>query len=232
MRGAPGLLAALLLAACATTPAPPPQPPPPAPAAPAAPAVPADTGAVIAGIAASLIGTRYQFGGADQGGFDCSGLALYVHERVGLAIPRTAAAQQRAAQAITRAQLAPGDLVFFRIRSRGVDHVGVYAGDGRFIHAPRAGLAVTFADLGGGFYAQHFAAAGRFWQRPLTAHRAGDGHKLPCTPLSPICDTSERRDTFSDLTAIRDDLTLGLSDKGKPVERRGRKATGLKDRFL
>ncbi|HYC08467.1 MAG TPA: C40 family peptidase [Steroidobacteraceae bacterium] len=167
MRAVPRLLGALLLAGCATVPVPPARPPsPPSPSpAPAAPAAPADTGTVIAGIAASLVGTRYQFGGADQGGFDCSGLALYVHERVGLAIPRTAAAQQHAAQAVPLAQLAPGDLVFFHIRSRGIDHVGVYAGDGRFVHAPRAGLAVAFADLGSGFYAQHFVAAGRFWQR-------------------------------------------------------------------
>jgi len=165
MRGAPGLLAALLLAACgALPPQPTSAPPSPAPQPPLQPA-PArpDTGAQIAALATALVGTPYHFGGADQGGFDCSGLALYVHERVGLAIPRTAAAQQRAAHAVPLAQLAPGDLVFFRIRSRSVDHVGVYAGDGRFVHAPRAGLAVAYADLTHGFYAQHLAAAGRFW---------------------------------------------------------------------
>ena len=54
--------------------------------------------------------------------------------------------------------------MFFHIRARGIDHVGVYAGDGRFIHAPRAGLAVAFADLKHGFYAQHLVSAGRFWQ--------------------------------------------------------------------
>lgn len=191
MRVTPGLLAALLLAGCVAVPAPPPRPPPPPPAPPASPA---DTGAVIAGIAASLVGTRYQFGGADQGGFDCSGLALYVHERVGLAIPRTAAAQQRAAQAVPRAQLAPGDLVFFHIRSRSVDHVGIYAGDGRFIHAPRAGLAVTFADLGGGFYARHFAAAGRFWQ--TTAVQAMDirCHTRSCRRyVTPVRDATHFR---------------------------------------
>ena len=169
MRGASSLLAALLLAGCAALPPPAPPAPPPAPPLPAPPA-PADTGAVIAGIAASLVGRRYQFGGADQGGFDCSGLALYVHERVGLAIPRTAAAQQRAAHAIPLAQLAPGDLVFFHIHSRSVDHVGIYAGDGRFVHAPRAGLTVAFADLGRGFYARHLAGAGRFWESSGVAH--------------------------------------------------------------
>jgi len=170
MRGAPSLLAALLLVGCAALPPPAPSPPALPPALPPPRPAPADTGAVIAGIAASLVGTRYQFGGADQGGFDCSGLALYVHERVGLAIPRTAAAQQRAAQAVPLAQLAPGDLVFFHIRSRSVDHVGVYAGDGRFIHAPRAGLTVAVADLSRGFYAQHLAGAGRFWESSGAAH--------------------------------------------------------------
>jgi cell wall-associated NlpC family hydrolase len=119
-------------------------------------------GAAIVGVAVALVGTPYQFGGADQAGFDCSGLAVYVYERVGLAIPRTAAAQQRAAYPVPPAQLALGDLVFFHIRSRSVDHVGVYAGDGRFIHAPRAGVAVSYADLSSGFYAQHLAGGGRF----------------------------------------------------------------------
>jgi murein DD-endopeptidase len=120
-------------------------------------------GDAIAASAASLIGTPYHFGGADAAGFDCSGLVRYVHERVGFTIPRTAAEQQRAAHPVPIAQLAPGDLVFFRIRKRSVDHVGIYAGDGRFIHAPRAGVAVAYGDLAGGFYARHLAGAGRFW---------------------------------------------------------------------
>jgi cell wall-associated NlpC family hydrolase len=120
-------------------------------------------GSAIAAMAASLVGTPYHFGGADGAGFDCSGLALYVHERIGLVIPRTAAEQQRAAHPVPLAQLAPGDLVFFDIRGHAIDHVGIYAGEGRFIHAPRPGLAVTYADLGRGFYARHLASAGRFW---------------------------------------------------------------------
>jgi cell wall-associated NlpC family hydrolase len=141
--------AALLLGGCATL---------RAPAAANAP-----NGAAIVAVANTLVGTRYQFGGADAAGFDCSGLALYAYERVGIAIPRTAAAQQRAARAVPAAQLAPGDLVFFRIRARAVDHVGIYSGGGRFIHAPRAGHAVEYADLYRGFYARRFVSAGRFW---------------------------------------------------------------------
>ncbi len=130
-----------------------------------APAPPptAPGGARIAALAAGLIGTPYHFGGADAGGFDCSGLALYVHEQVGLTIPRTAAAQQRAARAVPLSQLLPGDLVFFRIRSASINHVGIYSGAGRFVHAPRAGQAVTYGELGRGFYARHLVSAGRFW---------------------------------------------------------------------
>jgi murein DD-endopeptidase len=151
VRSAFTLAAALALVGCAIRPAAPP---------------PRPEGATIAALAASLIGTPYHFGGADAAGFDCSGLALYVHEQVGLVIPRTAAAQQRAAQAVPLARLAPGDLVFFHIHAHGVDHVGIYAGDGRFIHAPHAGQMVAYADLRHGYYARHLRSAGRFWESP------------------------------------------------------------------
>jgi cell wall-associated NlpC family hydrolase len=143
---------------------------PPAPVTPAGAAgeVPPQQlaqGAAIATAATALIGTPYHFGGADDAGFDCSGLALYVHERVGLAIPRTAAEQQHAARAVPLAQILPGDLVFFRIRKRGIDHVGIYTGAGRFVHAPHAGVAVSAAELSGGYYARHIVSAGRFWEQ-------------------------------------------------------------------
>ena len=122
-----------------------------------------DSGAAIAALAISLVGTRYHFGGADAAGFDCSGLALYVHARVGLTIPRTASEQQRAAHPVPLASLAPGDLVFFRVHARGVDHVGIYAGSGRFIHARRAGSAVAYGDLREDYYRARLVSAGRFW---------------------------------------------------------------------
>ena len=174
MRAAPLLALAALIAGCSVlAPAPPvPRESAPAPAAAAAP-VPAPSatsasGAGIASLAATLVGTPYQFGGADEQGFDCSGLALYVHERLGIAIPRTAAEQQREAQPVALADLQPGDLVFFRIGSRHVNHVGVYTGEGRFVHAPHAGVAVTSADLRAGYYARHLASAGRYWSVAAT----------------------------------------------------------------
>jgi murein DD-endopeptidase len=152
-------IVAMLVAACGAL--------PPRPAPVPVPTVPTgtqtDAGVAIVRIAASLVGTRYQFGGADEAGFDCSGLVLYVHEHAGLAVPRTAAAQQRAALAVPLAQLQPGDLVFFSSDGQVVNHVGIYAGFGRFIHAPHAGVAVSYAELASAYYARHLVSAGRFW---------------------------------------------------------------------
>jgi cell wall-associated NlpC family hydrolase len=142
-----------------------PVPPPTLPSSVPPPPEQLAQGAAIAAAASALVGTPYHFGGADEGGFDCSGLALYVHERAGIGIPRTAAEQQHAARPVPLAQVLPGDLVFFRIRKRGVDHVGIYVGAGRFVHAPHAGVAVSEAELGGGYYARHIVSAGRFWEQ-------------------------------------------------------------------
>ena len=128
-----------------------------------------DRGVAIARAAAELVGTPYHFGGADAGGFDCSGLVVYVHERAGLKVPRTAAEQREAAHPVPLDAVLPGDAVFFRtgfhIIGRGVNHVGIYAGNGRFIHAPRSGGTVTYASLTEGYYRKHFVSAGRFWGR-------------------------------------------------------------------
>jgi cell wall-associated NlpC family hydrolase len=123
-------------------------------------------GAAISRAAAQLVGTPYHFGGADIDGFDCSGLVTYVHQRVGLEVPRSANEQKRAAQPVPLSAVLPGDLVFFRTRihigSR-VDHVGIYTGGGRFIHAPSSGGTVSYASLTEGYYRKHLVSAGRFW---------------------------------------------------------------------
>lgn len=115
----------------------------------------------IVRIAAGLIGTPYKYGGKDpQHGFDCSGLVFYSFERVGIAVPRTAADQRRAARSVSRNDLEPGDLVFFR-SGRRVDHVAIYAGRGKFIHAPKTGRVVTYGYLDDPYYRAHYVSAGR-----------------------------------------------------------------------
>ena len=120
-------------------------------------------GEKIVGIAATLLGTPYRFGGdSPKRGFDCSGLVFYSFEQVGVKVPRTAADQRKAAERVQRANLEPGDLVFFRSSKGRVDHVGIYAGDGRFIHAPNSGKVVSYAYLDDPYYRSHYVSAGRF----------------------------------------------------------------------
>jgi cell wall-associated NlpC family hydrolase len=119
-------------------------------------------GTELVRVAAALIGTPYKFGGEDPSrGFDCSGLVFYTFDQLGLEVPRTAADQREAATPISREALSPGDLVFFRGSARRVDHVGIYAGDGKFIHAPSAGHVVSYAYLEDPYYRAHFVSAGR-----------------------------------------------------------------------
>jgi cell wall-associated NlpC family hydrolase len=119
-------------------------------------------GEEIVRVAAGLIGSPYKFGGDSPAqGFDCSGLVHYSFDQLGFDVPRTAADQRHAAKPVAREALTPGDLVFFRSSGRRVDHVGIYAGDGRFIHAPSKGGFVTYAYLDDPYYRAHFVSAGR-----------------------------------------------------------------------
>jgi cell wall-associated NlpC family hydrolase len=132
-------------------------------------------GAALARDARAQLGTPYLYGGADPSrGFDCSGLVAWVHARAGVAVPRTAAQQFAAAEPVPRDGLRAGDLVFFRLdrRSRAVSHVGVYTGQGRFVHAPQSGRVVEEARLDDPYFAERFAGAGRF---PPAGAAAGAG---------------------------------------------------------
>ena len=137
---------------------------------------PGEAGTPVALAAAQLIGAPYHFGGADLQGFDCSGLAVYVYGQAGVEIPRTAEAQRRAARPVSPEALSPGDLVFFRIHSPHVNHVGIYAGNGRFIHAPRSGERVSYGSLSDAYYHKHFVGAGRFWNGEASAKLISSPH--------------------------------------------------------
>jgi len=120
-------------------------------------------GEKVVSIAAGYIGTPYRYGGdSPRNGFDCSGLVFFSFEQMGLKVPRTAADQRKAAERVPRDDLEPGDLVFFRSSKGRVDHVGIYAGEGRFIHAPNSGSVVSYAYLDDPYYRSHFVSAGRF----------------------------------------------------------------------
>lgn len=122
-------------------------------------------GDAIAAYALSLRGTRYRYGGATPEGFDCSGLVFYAHRNLGLAVPRTSRDQSEAAESVRPFRLRRGDLVFFKIGSSRVNHVGIYIGKHRFVHAPGAGKPVTINSLDDAYYAEAFSSAGRFWNQ-------------------------------------------------------------------
>ena len=121
----------------------------------------ANPGAAALLTAQSRIGTPYRYGGSGPDAFDCSGLVAYAYQRAGVAVPRTAAQQYALARPVPRAELRPGDLVFFRLSGREVSHVGIYAGDGKFVHAPQAGGQVRTASLDDEWYRERYAGAGR-----------------------------------------------------------------------
>jgi cell wall-associated NlpC family hydrolase len=128
---------------------------PPAPAVP-----PRSVGEQAAIIAVRQIGIPYRYGGSSRSGFDCSGLVQYAYSHAGKQIPRTTASQWRSLQAVDRDDLQTGDVLFFRIKGK-VSHVGMYLGDGRFVHAPSTGREVTVAALDAPYYRKTFVRAGR-----------------------------------------------------------------------
>lgn len=114
-------------------------------------------------VALAMAGTPYRWGGADPDGFDCSGLVYYAYQRTGVEVPRTTEDQYRNVRRISLADLAAGDLVFFKLDGR-ISHVGLYTGDGRFVHAPSTGKVVSISQLDDDFWRRRLVAAGRFQQ--------------------------------------------------------------------
>ena len=101
-------------------------------------------------IAKLYIGTPYVYGGTSPAGFDCSGFVKYVYSKVGIELPRTSTGQANAGTYVTRENLQPGDIVCFGYGSY-IGHVGIYIGDGQFIHSPRSGLTVCASSIDGNF---------------------------------------------------------------------------------
>jgi len=113
--------------------------------------------------AMGLLGVPYRSGGtSEEKGFDCSGFVRYMYEKsVGLVLPRRAEEQAKVTEEISRSELKPGDLVFFNTLKRTFSHVGIYVGDGKFIHAPRPGKAVRVDDMREAYWQQRFNGARR-----------------------------------------------------------------------
>ena len=151
------ILLALSLAGCGSLPK-----PPPAPAAPPEtrrPAAPRSHDIVL--FALGLIDTGYRFGGKNpEAGFDCSGMVSYVYDQaVGLRLAGSAADMAKLGRPVNGDGLRPGDLVFFNTRNSPRSHVGIYIGDGRFVHAPNSNGRIRADSLTSGWFSTRFEEA-------------------------------------------------------------------------
>ena len=119
---------------------------------------PAGLRSEIVKTAESFIGLPYRLGGSSpEEGFDCSGLAMAVYQLNGLNLPRSSKEQYASGDPVKRRELLKGDLVFFKISwGRKVSHVGVYVGDGKFIHSPAKGKAIRLNSLSNTYYAERY----------------------------------------------------------------------------
>jgi cell wall-associated NlpC family hydrolase len=155
VRLALALAIASLAAACATTAPPPPDDP----------EVRARSAQLVLS-ALNFLDVNYRWGGNTAAeGFDCSGFTRHVYETIGgIPLPRKAEEQAgaRGFAAVGSRELIPGDLVFFNTLGRTYSHVGIYVGDGRFVHAPRTGAQVRIESMQSAYWANRYTGARRF----------------------------------------------------------------------
>lgn len=112
--------------------------------------------------AMGFIGVAYRFGGTTPRGFDCSGFMQYVFRKAfAVNLPRVSAEQAKVGVHVSRNNLQPGDMVFFRTAGKRISHVGMYVGGNRFIHAPRTGKRIEITSLGNQYWSARYATARR-----------------------------------------------------------------------
>ena len=114
----------------------------------------------VVNYAYKFLGKPYVYGATGPNAFDCSGLTQYVYNKFGVGLSRTTYTQVGEGTKVKRSDLRAGDLVFFNTEGS-ISHVGIYIGDGEFIHAPRTGKPVMVSSLSDGYYSEKYATARR-----------------------------------------------------------------------
>jgi murein DD-endopeptidase len=147
MRGVLAIFLGLIVAGCASNPA--------------APVTDPASAERAAGSALKMVGKPYRYGGSTPAGFDCSGLVQYSYKQAGVALPRSTDDLLRNSTALRGAHLRRGDLLFFDQEGKKKSHVGIYLGDGRFVHAPSSGKTVRTDRLDSPYWKKHLSEARR-----------------------------------------------------------------------
>lgn len=111
--------------------------------------------------AIAMLGAPYRYGGVDRAGFDCSGLVYYSFQKIGIALPRDTRSMRKIGVQVEPDKLVKGDLVFFDQEGKKFSHVGIYLGNGRFVHAPSTGGQVREDNLDVAYWRKHFTEARR-----------------------------------------------------------------------
>jgi cell wall-associated NlpC family hydrolase len=123
-----------------------------------------DMGAIAARTAERFVGIPYRWGGENVvDGMDCSGFVRAVYNLCGLSIPRTSRDQFKAGEYVAKEALQDGDLVFFGSSEDAINHVGIYVGNGRFVHAPRRGEEIRVTSVDESYFEKRFVGARRYF---------------------------------------------------------------------
>lgn len=122
------------------------------------------TGADLLRTADRQLGLKYKYGGiSPRTGFDCSGFVMWVHSSYGINIAREASAQFKQGKKVKKRNLRAGDVVFFETYKPGPSHVGIYDGQGKFIHSPNSKSSVMYTKLSNSYYTKRYLGARRYW---------------------------------------------------------------------
>lgn len=151
------------------------------------------SGEDIVNTARKALGVSYVWGGSDMGGFDCSGLVYWAYGQAGIQLPRTSYNQISVGASVSPDKLRPGDLVFFDTdrTKQGPDHVGIYIGGGKFIHAARTGQPVKISSLSDSYYMNRWMGGRRI--SGVAASQADIGYADAETPR---LDANELAETY------------------------------------
>jgi len=148
----------------------------------------------IVNTARQALGVQYVWGGESMSGFDCSGLVVWTYAKYGIELPRTTYNQINVGASVSPNKLRPGDLVFFDTdrKKSGPDHVGIYIGGGKFIHAPRPGQGVKISSLADGYYMDRWMG-GRRISGVSASSASGGGY---AEEVAPRLDAHELAETY------------------------------------